>query len=123
MPVINIPKQTILANVLKVSPSQSLPKKVVAVSITLTDPDGVWDTTSGNVLHWGIQKSDDNGATWNEWLVDQVNIPFGSHGKDGSLPTLTKGDLQAAAVGAQLRLAILTDHDIALGATVITTEA
>lgn len=108
------------------------PDRVTAVKVQIVDTDGQWGTTSGNVLKWGIQASRvdgtfaNDGTDWdNPGGVFQSNVPFGSLGRSGQLPLLriTAADadgnpLPIAPSGVKLRLAMIVDADIRLGAAV-----
>jgi hypothetical protein len=110
------------------------PEQVTALKIQLTDPNGVWDTTTGNIIRWGVQTSRadgtfaNDGSDWgNEGSTFQDNIPFGQRSRSGSLPTLSLSrtdvdgnPVPVAPPGIKLRLAIQVDHAIVLGATVST---
>jgi hypothetical protein len=121
MATINVPAQTITAGVEKDSPSTTLPAGITAAKVRLTDPGGVWAATVGNVTVWGVQASADNFATW-RWLAFSRGIPFGTLERDGGLPSVAiSSDGLVAAAGERVRLGILTDAGIVLGATITTT--
>jgi hypothetical protein len=122
MAVINVPGQAITANVEKDSPATTLPAGpgITAAVVRLTDPSNQWTRRTGNVTIWGVQSSAD-GINWS-WLVFSRGIPFGTVEKDGGLPSVAiTADQVIAAGGNQLRLAVLTDSAITLGATITTT--
>jgi hypothetical protein len=118
MATFNIPAQTILANMEKDSPSVTVGTKYTDALVQLTDPNNAWKTTAGNVRQWGIQRSTDGGTTWS-WFLYQTNLPFGSLDGAGGMPSLelSTGSNQLAATD-RLRLSILTDTNIVLGASV-----
>lgn len=124
--VLTIQKVTIVANVEKDSASVTVPANLNSVDIRLTDPNGVWRTTAGNIKQWGLQKSTDGGVTWvwgPVWQGDPNDsttwIPFGTTAKDGGLPGLGMSSSDLVSVtGDRLRLAIITDANIVLGATI-----
>lgn len=117
----------ISANVEKDSASHPLTAKINSALIQLTDSTGAttpaagsnWLTTAGNITQWGVQISSDNGTTW-QWLVSQ-SLPFGSLDKSGNMPALAiqSGNI-VGDVGNLVRLGILTDTAIRLGAVVTT---
>jgi hypothetical protein len=107
---------------------------VRAASVQLTDPNGVWNSTVGNITRWGVQASANNGtfantaADWqNPGSVFQDNLPFGSRDKSGGMPSLriqrtdqNGNPIAIATLGVKLRLAIQVDATIVLGATIKT---
>lgn len=124
-----IPGHAILANTELDSAGVTLPSNISDIVIILTDPNAVWDTTVGHVKQWGLQISTDNGSTWNWGPIYQGNaadsnlwLPFGSHSRLGAMPALhlSRTDVIAQS-GHRLRLAILTDTAIVLGAQVTVT--
>jgi hypothetical protein len=128
---INIPGQTILAGVPKESPSTQLPGNITAARVQLTDPSGVWATTPGNVKIFGVQASADNFVTfrWLAFIGDPARVedpttwtPFGTQARGGGLPWVSlTGTQMVAAAGERVRLSILTDAAIVLGAVITTT--
>ncbi len=129
MAVFTIPATAIVANVQKNSPGQALAASVKNVLIQLNDTNGQWGTVVGHIKQWGVQKSADGGANWTwgpVWQGDPTDttqwIAFGTLGKNGLPPALnisSTGLVQAA--GDQVRLSILTDTNITLGATITVT--
>lgn len=119
MATFTIAPTAITANVQKNSASQTVPTASKSVFIQLTDT-GMWATTIGHITQWGVQYSKDGGATWNWGPVWQNNVPFGAVGKDGKLPQLEiANDLNVGLnAGDLVRLAILVDTNITLGATI-----
>lgn len=121
MATINVPGQAITANVEKDSPATTLPAGITAALVRMTDPSNQWTHTVGNVTIWGVQFSTDGGISW-PWLVFSKGIPFGTLERDGGLPSLEiSTDQVLAASGTQLRLGILTNAAITLGAVITTT--
>lgn len=124
MATFTIPGQNIVANHEKDSPGVTVPSGLTSVYIQLTDPKSQWGTTVGNIKIWGCQQSFDGGATWSWgpiWQGDPANsatwIPFGTLDKSGGMPALRVSGGQLT-VGGQVRLSILTDTNITLGAVV-----
>ena len=122
---VNIP-----ANTLTPSAAAAVPSNITSATAQLSDGTGKtsalpansdWLKTAGNVLQWGVQRSTDGGVNWS-WYLYQVGLPFGSLQKDKSMPSLelASGDI-IASQGDQVRLAIIVDTPIKLGA-VITTQ-
>lgn len=85
---------------------------------------GAWNTTPGHIVVWGFQRSDDGGANWDWSGVKQEDpnggLPFGSRDRSGGMPALTITRDDFGQVGTQLRLAIVVDADIVLGAQIDT---
>ena len=111
------------------SPGTHVPSSVQRASVQLTDPNGLWPTTPDALRHivvWGLMCSEDstNGTdgTWSWGPVFQQEpapgLPFGSRDKLGNLPGL-HWTTEAAPLpnGAWVRLSILTDAPVFLGAT------
>lgn len=104
-------------------------------TITAAAPDVAYSTSlsngwvaslAHNVKIWGVQQSFDGGATWNwgpVWQGDATNQalwnPIGVLAGDGSLPMVAISGSQLT-VGSSVRLGILTDTNISLGAVITT---
>lgn len=102
-------------------------------TITAAAADNPYSTTlsngwvsslSRNVKVWGAQQSFDGGVTWNwgpVWQGDATNQAawnsIGNLAADGSLPTIVISSSQLL-VGSQVRLGVLTDTNISLGAVI-----
>lgn len=138
MAIFNIPATTIAPNAERRGAAVDPPARVTSVLIQLTDPNGVWNSTSGTITRWGVQASRVDGTFANNGtdfqnlgsvFQDEV-IPFGTRGKDGGLPAIRMGStdnngnpLPIAPNGIRLRLAIqTTGSSIVLGAVVKTNE-
>jgi hypothetical protein len=95
-------------------------------TIALVDTNGQWDTTTGSVMQWGLQQSNDGGANW-EWgpvFQGDINdssrwLAFGTRGKGSAMPSLAidSSDFVGGS-GTQLRLAIQVSAQIRLGAQI-----
>lgn len=125
MATFTIPAVAITANVLMVSPSASVVGNATRAAIQLTDPNSLWPATpdpTRHIIRWGLQQSLD-GVLWDWGPVYQADVgglPFGARDRSGGMPALLveRSDIPA---NVQLRLAILTDADITLGATLTVT--
>lgn len=103
------------------------PDTLTSATIQLTDPNGVWDTTVGNITKWGLQKSTDGGANWTWGPVFQDAVAFGSRDRSGGMPSLrvqsfdSNGNPAPIAPGnTLLRLAAVVDTSIVLGVIITT---
>lgn len=146
MATFNLPAVPLLANVEFDSPGQSVGGAIASsAQVTMTDPNGLWPASPDNTRHvkvWGIQINRNDGKGWLWWLFSgdpttsavPVNggyagptgsaiwLPFGLRLKNGGMPMIrvdSSGIIEAA--GSQLRLAILTDAPITLGASIVVT--
>jgi hypothetical protein len=126
MAIFNVPAVNILPGAERHSAAVDPPDTVTAALVQLTDPNGVWNTTVGNIIQWGVQQSSDNFAS-SSWLAGPNQEVFGARDRSGGMPALriSKTDvngnpLPVALPGVQLRLAIRVDTAIVLGATVKT---
>lgn len=117
MPTFTIPGTTIAPGAERHSPGQTLTANINSIVVQLTDPNNVWNTTVGNIIAWGVQKSTDGGTTWS-YVISQP-LAFGSRDKSGGMPSLgLSGSQLQGLVNDQLRLAITVDTSIFLGATI-----
>lgn len=125
MAVFNVAVHQITANVELHTASVAPPGKFTQATIQLVDPNGDWPAVPDPTRHiiiWGLQMSTDGGANF-EWgpilQQDEGGLPFGTRDRSGGMPALIvgRGDIPQ---GARLRLAILTDADVRLGAQVVT---
>lgn len=125
MVTFTVPGVSILANMELDSPGVS-PGNFNQAIITLVDTNLLWDSTPGHILNWGLKQSTDAGATWTWGPINQKEpapgLPFGARGKGGGMPSLLVDSsvLQGGST-YRLRLAILTDAAIVLGATITVT--
>lgn len=129
MPQFSIPGVQISVNVQRNSPGVTPGANFHAATIILTNPNGDWPATVDNTRHivvWGLQRSDNGGASWDWGPVHQreplPGLPFGSRDKSGGMPAMgiASSDLVGLA-NSQLRLSVLTDADVRLGATIVVT--
>jgi hypothetical protein len=130
VPTITLPAQSITANVQFNSPGTHIPASVQSATVQLTDPSSQWPASLDQTRHivvWGVMASTDstNGSngTWAWGPVFQQEpapgLPYGSRDKQGALPGLSwNTTAEPLPNGAWVRLSILTDAAIALGATV-----
>lgn len=127
MATITIPSTLIQANTLRRSPGTAVPDFTHA-EITLVDTNNQWGTVVDNtrhILRWGLQMSTDGGQTW-VWGPVMQEEPFPGHPfglrrpHDGGMPMITT-DRDDIPSGVQVALAIETDAQIRLGATIVTT--
>ena len=102
----------------RTSPSVTPGANFKGATISLVDTNGQWNTTTGNVVRWGLQSSNDGGANW-DWFLYQDAIPYGTRDRSGGMPALeiTSSDFVGGS-GTQLRLAIQVDATIRLGAQI-----
>jgi hypothetical protein len=139
VPTITINPVAITANAEKDSAANNVPSNLRGVGIQLTDSAGNatplagsnWLTTTGNIKCFGVQVSADGFVSDKRWLAfigdttlsDPTRfLPFGSLGKNGQMPRVDIGSSQiVAASGNQVRLAVVTDTNITLGAVITTT--
>lgn len=142
MATFSLPAMAITANVLKVSPSAKAGTKFNGVSMQLSDPSGDWPARIDNTRHlkmWGFQQSFDDGTTWewgpvfvgspdgnpdNRFGPDGVDYwtPFGQRNRAGGMPGMAISSSDLVGQGTtRLRLAVITDANVRLGA-LITTE-
>lgn len=145
MATFNIGSTLIQANTERVSPGQTVPSALQALRIALVDTNNQWGSVLDNTRHvkvWGIQLSRDGGSTWVWWLfsgdpatsptpVDgepapraanpDIWIPFGFRDKQGNMPWISVEYSEIKeTTGARVRLAILTDAQVRLGAQITT---
>ncbi len=134
MAVFNIGSTLITSGAERHTAGVDPPDRVTAIKVQLVDTDVVWDTTVGNIVRWGIQASKSDGTyandatDWNnQGGLFQDNIPFGSRFRGVAMPALRLGSTDAAGnplpvaqPNIKLRLAIQTDTNIRLGATIST---
>ena len=145
MPTFTIPAAAITADTELASAAQTVNQPIRSGEVRMTDPGGQWPAATDATRHvqcWGIQI--DRGAQgWRWWAFagnthnsPELNdgaadpmpdnpaqwLPFGARNKDGSLPFVRLSSSQVIeATGQRLRLAILTDANVTLGATITTT--
>lgn len=113
------------ANQLTTSPGVEAPGDFHRIVVQLVDTNSQWGATpdqSRHITRWGFQSSSDGGTTWVWGPVEQEEpggLPFGSRDRSGGMPaiTLESSDVVGAA-GLRLRLAVLVDAQIRLGATI-----
>jgi hypothetical protein len=128
MATYTIAPQQVLANVEKDSPAVTLPANVSSVTVQLTDQGGSWAKTAGNLKRWGAQHSSDGGATWSWGPVFQGDpadpstwVAFGTLSRGGGLPSVAISSTALVGLaGGLLRLAVLADANITLGAVITT---
>lgn len=139
MPVDFIPAMQVAANVEAQSGWRVIQTRVALASCRLTASGNAWPNAIDNTRHikcYGLQIDAEDGPRWwlyegDPWdsiyLPDGVStkddlggphedwwLPFGLRGKDGTMPRiLVSGSIP---VRARLRLAILADAPITLGA-------
>lgn len=101
------------------SPSQPTNGGANDVQVTLISSQ--WDAKAGTgTLRWGIQRSDDGGANFYDWIYQTLNI--GDRSKTGGMPALGFSAVDAVgAQGARLRLFVRPSVTIRLGATIAVT--
>ena len=133
MATFNIPGSLITANVLKVSLSRQPGVNFHGAVVTLTNPNNDWPDTVDNTRHikqWGFQQSEDDiNWEWGPVYAGDMNnpevwLPFGLHPKDNPalMPNVGISCSEfVGGTGTRLRLAILTDANIRLGAQIVTT--
>lgn len=139
MAVINIAPVLIQAGGLRESAPRTPGANFKGAIITMVDPNTQWPAAPDNTRHvkiWGLRSSED-GVTWKWGPVYQGSIPdldfpgqpedptrwlaFGSRGKNGGMPSLRIDASQLIGSGTtQLRLGIVTDANITLGANIQT---
>lgn len=135
MAVFNVPASNIQPGAERHGAAVDPPDQVTAAFVQLTDPNGVWNTTSGNIVRWGVQMSKPDGTFFNtaaDWQnrgsVFQDGVPFGSRDRAGGMPALkiesedqNGNPVSIAEPGVRVRLAIQTTGSaIVLGAVVKT---
>lgn len=130
MATVSIPSTLIQANTLVTSGQTTVAGTINQATVTLVDTNNQWGATIDTTRHlkqWGIQLDRGDGAGFVWWLfqghpTDQALwLPFGSRDRTGGMPALalSSGAILEAA-GAQVRLAILTDAQVRLGASIVT---
>lgn len=134
MAQLTINPQSIPSGALRHSATRTITATTHDLSIQLTDSNGAWASTTGNIMVWGLQISPDSGATW-QWVVYQPShadpdspddgavMAFGTMTRGGAMPSLgISSSTLLANVGHLARLAIQVDTTInGLGATITTT--
>ena len=122
----DVQPRNIIANVEEQFPGVFPAQRFDRVEIQLTDPNGEWPLTPDPTRHiivWGFQSSD-NGNDW-EWgpviQREPGGLPFGSRDRGGGLPSMSLERGGLATETKRIRLAILTDADIRLGAIITVT--
>lgn len=131
MATFTIPSTLIQANTLRTTPGQTVATAIQGATITLVDTNSQWGSTPDPTRHvkvWGLQLSHDNGATWDWWLYQgdsadaSLWLAFGTRDRSGGMPSLEVSSSRIIETnGNQLRLAILADAQVRLGATITTT--
>ena len=127
MPQFTIPGSLITANVLRVSQDVTPGENFRRATVTLVDTNGQWGASpdpTRHIVRWGFQSSED-GTNWQWGPVMQEEpapgLPFGSRDRSGGMPALSIEGSNIVGLGTtQLRLAILTDANIRLGASIVT---
>ncbi len=127
MATFNVPGTQITANVLRTSPGFTHGSNYSRARITLVDTNNQWGNTPDNsrhVIEWGLQISHDNGTNWDWGPVSQEEpggLPFGSRDRSGGMPSLfIESSTGIGGPTDQIRLAMLTDANIRLGAQILT---
>lgn len=145
MATFSIADQNIQANTQLSSTSRLVPANINNALIQLTDPNNQWgNTRSGTnfIKCWGLQINRNDGQGW-KWFLFQGDptstaegtdggysgptgqdawLPFGSRDKSGGMPALALGSTDIIALsGYLIRLSILTNNSITLGASITVT--
>lgn len=133
MAQLTINPQSIPSGALRHSATRTIAATTHDLTIQMTDSNGAWASTPGNVMVWGLQISPDGGNSWG-WVVfqpfhvdpdspdDGAVLPFGKVTRGGAMPSLgISSSILLANAGNLARLAIQVDTTInGLGATITT---
>lgn len=144
MATLNIGSTLINANTERQTAGQTIPSRFSQARITLVDTNNQWGAAQDPTRHikcWGLQISRDGGTTWQWWLFSgdshdspvladgetqpraadtNLWISFGFRDKVGGMPWLQveASDFLEEA-GSNVRLAVLTDAQVRLGAQIV----
>lgn len=116
MATFTINEASVGANVQAHSASVKPPARLSSAEIILVSSQ--WDAKGGTGdLTWGVERSDDGGATWDRWFYQ--TLPIGTRSKNGGMPSMRfTGDAITADADTRLRLFGQPTVSIRLGAVV-----
>lgn len=120
-----IPAQTVPGDsVTRFSPTRTVPDGTYDVEITLTEGSGTpWVNQGPGTFWWGVQRSEDNGATWIPLVTNEPDgTPIGwTHPRTGAMPMLgVSASALESKTGQLVRMFFRCTAPCRVGAAIVT---